>query len=85
MAASVYSRALQKAAELLGGRDRLAKVLHVPASEIDKWIAGQSKPPREVFLRIVDIILDETSGGAANESPEPPPGREAAGPSRYVD
>jgi hypothetical protein len=76
---------MQKAAELLGGRDELAKALQVPSSEIEKWIAEQSKPPREIFLRVVDIILDETAAGAADDSPEAPPGREAAGPSRYVD
>jgi hypothetical protein len=81
---SVYSRALAKAAELVGGRDRLAKVLQVPAAEIELWIAEGAKPPREVFLRVVDIILDETSAPAADDG-EPAPGRDAAGPNRYVD
>ncbi|HUQ75667.1 MAG TPA: hypothetical protein VM183_13160 [Burkholderiales bacterium] len=85
MAATIYSRALQKAAELVGGRDELAKALQVPAAEIEKWIADQSKPPRDIFLRVVDIILDETAAGAADDAPEAPPGRDAAGPTRYVD
>jgi len=83
--ASVYSRALLKAAELLGGRAELAKVLQVQAPELDKWIADQAKPPREIFLRIVDIILDETSTGGKDDAPEPQQGRDASGPSRYVD
>ena len=83
-AASVYSRALLKAAELLGGRAELARMLQVPGAEIDRWIADEEKPPREMFLRVVDIILDETSAGAS-EPAEPPPGRDAAGPNRYVD
>lgn len=83
VATSVYSRALQKAAELLGGRAKLAKVLHVPAAEIDKWIADQAKPPREIFLRVVDVILDETAPGDAGESQEPPPSRDAAGPREH--
>jgi hypothetical protein len=58
VAASVYSRAIQKAAELLGGRDRLAKVLLVPVGDIDEWIAEKARPPRELFLRVVDILLD---------------------------
>jgi hypothetical protein len=87
MAASVYSRALRKAAELLGGRDKLSKILHVPTAEIDKWIADQAKPPREIFLRIVDLILDESGpSGDAGEAQEPPPSRDAAGSSqRYLD
>ena len=87
MVASVYSRALQKAVELLGGRDKLAKVLQVPGADIDNWIAERGKPPREVFLRIVDLILDETGpASGAGESQEPPPSRDAAGSSqRYLD
>lgn len=85
---SVYSRALQRAAELLGGRDTLAKLLQIPAAEIDKWIADQGKPPREVFLRIVDLILDETAPppAAAGEPPDAAAPRDAAGASgKYSD
>jgi len=84
-AISVYSRALLKAAELLGGRNELAQVLQVPAAQIEKWIADETKPPREIFLRVVDIILDETSASGADDTSGPPPGRDAAGPTRYVD
>ena len=85
MSFSVYSRALNRAAELLGGRDKLAKVLQVPATELDKWIADQAKPPREIFLRIVDLILDETAPVEGRDEHEPPPSRDAAGPRRYLD
>lgn len=86
MSASVYSRAVRKATELLGGREKLSKVLQVPGAEIDKWIADQAKPPREIFLRIVDLILDETGpSGDAGDAPEPPPSRDAAGATRYLD
>jgi hypothetical protein len=83
--ASIYSRALMKAAELLGGRSELAKALQTPVAEIERWIAGQAKPPRDTFLRVVDIILDETHSGGADDTGEPPLGRDAAGPNRYVD
>lgn len=65
MTASVYSRAVMKAAELLGGRVELGRILQVPVAEIELWIAGEAKPPRETFLRVVDIILDETSANDA--------------------
>ena len=83
-AASVYSRALLKAAELLGGRDQLARILQVSTTEIDRWIVDEAKPSREIFLRVVDIILDETAAGADDPS-GPPPGRDAAGPNRDLD
>jgi hypothetical protein len=85
-AASVYSRALRKAAELLGGRGQLAKVLQVPVAEIDKWIADQGKPPRDIFLRVVDLILDESVSGSDSDPQDPPPPHDAAGSSqRYLD
>jgi hypothetical protein len=88
MSFSVYSRALNRAAELVGGREKLAKVLQVPTAELDKWIADRAKPPREIFLRIVDLILDETANAGRSDdgSAEPPPSRDAAGsPTRYLD
>lgn len=79
MAASVYSRAIRKAAELLGGRDRLAKVLLVPPAEIEEWIADKARPPREVFLRVVDIVLDESGISGEGEPLDPAPPRDCAG------
>ena len=84
-AASVYSRALAKAAELLGGRAELARMLQLPIADIERWLADDGKPPREVFLRVVDIILDETGGGGTDDPSDPPRGRDASGPNRYVD
>ena len=86
MAASVYSRALIRAAELVGGRDKLVQVLQVPAADLDKWLSDRAKPPRDVFLRIVDLILDETAASSEGGAQEPPPPRDAAGSSkRYLD
>jgi hypothetical protein len=84
--ASVYSRALLRAAELLGGRDRLATALRVSRDELDSWIGSAAKPPREVFLRAVDIILDETSVAAdPNDTPDTPPHDAAGSSQRYID
>ena len=60
VASSVYSRAVRKAAELLGGRENLARILNVALADVNKWIGGE-KPPREVFLHVVDLIIDETT------------------------
>ena len=86
MTANVYSRALLRAAELAGGRDKLAYTLRVPKAEIDKWIAGDTKPTRDVFLRVVDLILDETgAAGDPNDTPDPPPHDAAGSSRRYID
>ena len=76
MAASVYSRTLQKAAELIGGQARLGRHLRVPAAELQNWIDDKAVPPMGIFLRAVDLIIEETlppadSGGSDDEPPAP--------------
>jgi len=73
--ASVYSRAVRKAAELAGGREALARMLQVAVADIEQWILGERRPPREVFLRIVDFLIEDSAG---SDSGEPPAGRDAA-------
>lgn len=87
MASSVYSRALQKACDLLGGGKKLARLLRVPVSDLERWIADEAKPPLNVFLRVVDLIIDETGAApdASSEPGEPPPPREARGASRRYE
>ena len=54
-------------------------MLQVPQADIDKWIADEQKPPREVFLRIVDVILDDGAPAGAQDERSEPPARDAAG------
>jgi len=77
VAASVVSRTLQRAAELLGGRAKLSKHLRVPAKDLDRWIADESEPPKGVFLRAVDIVLEETRP-PESEPGDPPSPRDAS-------
>lgn len=76
---TVYSRALRKAAEMAGGREELARTLQVPLADVETWILGEKKPPREVFLRVVDLLIEDSAG--SDSSGEPPAGRDAAGAS----
>jgi len=78
VAASVVSRTLQRAAEILGGRDKLSRQLRVPAKELDRWIADETEPPRGVFLRAVDIVLEETPAPGSSEPGDPPSPRDAS-------
>jgi hypothetical protein len=65
--ATVYSRTLQRACEVLGGIRQLADHLHVDAAELNRWIDARGQPPLEVFLAAVDVVLlhAERSGGSA--------------------
>jgi hypothetical protein len=55
---TVHAKALNRAAEILGGTDRLREYLRVPASHLALWLAGSEKPPLDVFLRAVDLISE---------------------------
>lgn len=82
MVAKVYSRTFQKAAELSGGVRKLARELRVPAADIEKWIAGAGEPPLPVFLKAIDLVLDETQPpGGLSEPPDSGSPRDCAGPS----
>lgn len=79
MAASVQIRALRKAIELAGGRRALAERLGAKAADLEKWLSGRSELPREVFLRVVELIIDElTPEGDAAEPGDPPAPRSSS-------
>ena len=54
----IHHRALRRAAQILGGDEKLR--LHLGATETDfsSW-TGLQELPRNVFLRLVDIITEE--------------------------
>jgi len=54
----VYSRALERAAEILGGTDALRAYLDVSTVELSAWISGEAKPPDRVFLRVADLLSE---------------------------
>ncbi|HEY0548732.1 MAG TPA: hypothetical protein VGF13_03965 [Verrucomicrobiae bacterium] len=57
---SIYTRTLQKAAERLGGERALARYLKVPMPDLFAWMRpGSIPPPAAVFLRAVDVVLDD--------------------------
>jgi hypothetical protein len=55
----LYRRTLQRAAETLGGPDRLARYLRVPATQVFRWLSGNDEPPLSVFLACVDLVLED--------------------------
>jgi hypothetical protein len=80
MATKVYSRTFLKAAELLGGPKKLARELRVPQADLEKWIAGTATPPLPVFLKAIDLVLDETAPpGGLSEPGDPESPRDCAG------
>jgi DNA-binding transcriptional regulator YiaG len=85
VAISVQSRALRKAAELVGGQKRLAQRLGVNVAEIEIWTEGKRATPREIFLRVVDLIIDEITPSEGSSEPDEPPGGRSSAPFSHRD
>jgi hypothetical protein len=57
---AVYMRSVEQAAELAGGYEELARRLQVPTEDVIDWSRGKDKPGVDVFLLMLDLIMDET-------------------------
>jgi DNA-binding transcriptional regulator YdaS (Cro superfamily) len=56
---------LQRAAEIMGGEEALARHLGIAPSHLALWIRGVASPPDRVFLEAVDIVLEREIPKAA--------------------
>jgi hypothetical protein len=54
-----YRAALVRAAQILGGVRPLSDRLRVPMADLTRWLAGDGKPPIGVFLRVIDVLIEE--------------------------
>ena len=59
---TVHAKAIRKAAETLGSVQELQRFLQVPSHDLLRWMNGAEEPPLQVFLRVVDIILEKPAG-----------------------
>ena len=71
---TVHTRALQRAAEILGGVDALGAFLEVPKRRLDLWMGGQIGLPGDVFLQVVDILLEHQQGEVLQQRDAERPG-----------
>jgi hypothetical protein len=54
----IHDRALRRAAKILGGEEKLREHLGATETDFSSW-TSQGELPRNIFLRLVDIITDE--------------------------
>ena len=54
---TVHTRALQRAAEILGSTQALRACLDVSQAQLAMWMRGQAPLPADVFLQLVDVLL----------------------------
>jgi hypothetical protein len=56
---AIHTRALHRAAEILGGKRPLRAYLNVSAMVLAMWMSGTAPPPTDVFLKVVDLIVEK--------------------------
>ena len=54
----IHTRALKRASEILGGEDKLMIFLGASEHDYSAWV-NQHELPRNIFLRLVDLITDD--------------------------
>ena len=59
------ARILQQCEQLRGGRQNLAQFLGVNPDELADWVEAKSGPPRAVFEKAMEVILEEHDRRAA--------------------
>ena len=62
---SVQARALHRAAASIGGLVPLSRHLGVPDQSIREWMFDVGSPPNGVFLKVIELVLDETVAAPA--------------------
>jgi len=71
--AQTSARLLKRAVAIAGDAEALARTLAVPPAELGAWLAAKRFPPREVFERVLGLILDgELPRPAARQGGERP-------------
>ena len=57
---SVYEQTLRRAAAIVGDDESLAQRLGCSRTQLLRWLAGDERPPMDVFLRAVDIVVRDS-------------------------
>jgi hypothetical protein len=58
MTADTKARILQRALEIVGSHEDLARLLQVRPVPLATWLGGVISVPDEIFLKAVDIVLN---------------------------
>ncbi|HUF82859.1 MAG TPA: hypothetical protein VMN03_17115 [Burkholderiales bacterium] len=51
----IYTSTISSLVDYFEGYGTLALILNVNVDELRRWAEGKSRPPTEIFLRIVDL------------------------------
>ena len=64
----IHTRALKRAAQILGGEEQLRAYLGATELDFRAW-TSEKELPRNIFLRLVDIITEEEVRSVKTYSP----------------
>jgi hypothetical protein len=67
VAEPVQSRVLQRAARVVGGYGELQERLDASREDMISWIRGAAMPPVQIFVKLVEILMD--AGGLGRAPP----------------
>ena len=59
----LYTQTIASVADYFGGYETLALIINVNLDDLRRWADGRSRPPAEVFFRIVDLANEAFSHG----------------------
>jgi hypothetical protein len=51
----LYTRTIANVVDYFEGYETLALILNVSVEDLQRWAEGRSRPPTDVFFRIVDL------------------------------
>ena len=51
----IYTRTISSLVDYYEGYETLALILNVKVEELQRWAGGKSRPPADVFFRIIDL------------------------------
>ena len=65
MVEPVQTRVLQRAARVVGGYGELQARLEASRDDMASWIRGAAMPPVQIFVKLVEILMDAGELGRA--------------------
>jgi len=69
---SVQARALHRACANIGGLMPLSRYLGIPDQTIREWMFDVGSPPNGMFLRVIELLLDEPRADAVSVTDDTP-------------
>lgn len=58
---SLRTKALQVALRILGDEKALSRRLHVPMTDLSRWLRGEGQPTQTIYLRTLDFLIEHSS------------------------